>query len=214
LPVVVGGTGLYLRALIEGLFPGPARSEELREKLRSRAREKSPGHLHKILRRLDPTAAERIHANDLPKVIRAIEVSLAVRKPISDQWAEGRNALEGFRVFRVGLDPDRNLLYERINQRVLRMFSEGLVEEARHLLQKYGDSARPLSSIGYKQVVQLLKGEINHEETVRAVQQAHRNYAKRQMTWFRREPEVRWISGLGDEPRVLGKAVSLVEQTR
>jgi tRNA dimethylallyltransferase len=150
----------------------------------------------------------------LPKVIRAIEVSLAVRKPISDQWAEGRNALEGFRVFRVGLDPDRNLLYERINQRVLRMFSEGLVEEARHLLQKYGDSARPLSSIGYKQVVQLLKGEINHEETVRAVQQAHRNYAKRQMTWFRREPEVRWISGLGDEPRVLGKAVSLVEQTR
>jgi tRNA dimethylallyltransferase len=214
LPVVVGGTGLYLRALIEGLFPGPARSEELREKLRSRAREKSPGHLHKILRRLDPTAAERIHANDLPKVIRAIEVSLAVRKPISDQWAEGRNALEGFRVFRVGLDPDRNLLYERINQRVLRMFSEGLVEEARRLLQKYGDSARPLSSIGYKQVVQLLKGEINHEETVRAVQQAHRNYAKRQMTWFRREPEVRWISGLGDEPRVLGKAVSLVEQTR
>ena len=214
LPVVVGGPGLYLRALIEGLFPGPARSEELREKLRSRAREKSPGHLHKILRRLDPTAAERIHANDLPKVIRAIEVSLAVRKPISDQWAEGRNALEGFRVFRVGLDPDRNLLYERINQRVLRMFSEGLVEEARHLLQKYGDSARPLSSIGYKQVVQLLKGEINHEETVRAVQQAHRNYAKRQMTWFRREPEVRWISGLGDEPRVLGKAVSLVEQTR
>ena len=214
LPVVVGGTGLYLRALIEGLFPGPARSEELREKLRSRAREKSPGHLHKILRRLDPTAAERIHANDLPKVIRAIEVSLAVRKPISDQWAEGRNALEGFRVFRVGLDPDRNLLYERINQRVLRMFSEGLVEEARHLLQKYGDSARPLSSIGYKQVVQLLKGEINHEETVRAVQQAHRNCAKRQMTWFRREPEVRWISGLGDEPRVLGKAVSLVEQTR
>jgi len=214
LPVVVGGTGLYLRALIEGLFPGPARSEELREKLRSRAREKSPGHLHKILRRLDPTAAERIHANDLPKVIRAIEVSLAVRKPISDQWAEGRNALEGFRVFRVGLDPDRNLLYERINQRVLRMFSEGLVEEARRLLQKYGDSARPLSSIGYKQVVQLLKGEINHEETVRAVQQAHRNYAKRQMTWFRREPEVRWISGLGDEPRVLGKAVSLVDQTR
>jgi len=214
LPVVVGGTGLYLRALIEGLFPGPARSEELREKLRSRAREKSPGHLHKILRRLDPTAAERIHANDLPKVIRAIEVSLAVKKPISDQWAEGRNALEGFRVFRVGLDPDRNLLYERINQRVLRMFSEGLVEEARHLLQKYGDSARPLSSIGYKQVVQLLKGEINHEETVRAVQQAHRNYAKRQMTWFRREPEVRWISGFGDEPRILGKAVSLVEQTR
>jgi len=214
LPVVVGGTGLYLRALIEGLFPGPARSEELREKLRSRAREKSPGHLHKILRRLDPTAAERIHANDLPKGIRAIEVSLAVKKPISDQWAEGRNALEGFRVFRVGLDPDRNLLYERINQRVLRMFSEGLVEEARHLLQKYGDSARPLSSIGYKQVVQLLKGEINHEETVRAVQQAHRNYAKRQMTWFRREPEVRWISGFGDEPRILGKAVSLVEQTR
>lgn len=214
LPIVVGGTGLYLRALIEGLFPGPARSEDLRDKLRWRAREKGPEHIHKILRRLDRTTAARIHANDLPKVIRAIEVSLEGKKPMSDQWAQGRNALEGFRILRIGLDPDREMLYERINQRVLGMFSEGLVDETRQLLQKYGDSARPLSSIGYKQVVQLLKSEINHEEAVRAVQQAHRNYAKRQMTWFRREPEVRWISGFGDEPRVLEAAISIVEQTR
>ncbi len=212
-PIVVGGTGLYLRALIEGLFPGPTRSEELREKLRSLAREKGPEHVHKVLSRLDPATAAKVHVNDIPKVIRAIEVSLAGRKPMSDQWAEGRNALEGFRVLRVGLDPDRELLYERINQRVLGMFSEGLVEETRQLLQKYGDAARPLSSIGYKQVVQLLKGEINQEETVRAVQQAHRNYAKRQMTWFRREPEVRWVAGFGDEPRVLEEAISLIEQT-
>jgi len=212
-PIVVGGTGLYLRALIEGLFPGPVRSEELRKKLRLRSREKGLEHVHKILCRLDRMAAAKIHANDLPKVIRAIEVCLAGRKPMSDQWAEGRNALEGFRVLRVGLDPDRKELYDRINQRVLRMFDEGLVEETQHLLQEYGESARPLSSIGYRQVVQMLKGEMNNESAVRAVQQGHRNYAKRQMTWFRRETEVRWVSGFGDEPRVIEQAISLVEQT-
>src|SRR5262249_35697022 len=173
LPVVVGGTGLYLRALVDGLFPGPARSEELREKLHSRAREKGPARMHKILFRLDRPTAARVHANDLPKVIRAIEVCLTGRKPMSEQWEQGRNALEGFRILRIGLDPDRELLYERINQRVLRMFAAGLVEETQHLLQKYGESARPLNSIGYKQAVQLLKGEINKQDAVCAVQQAH-----------------------------------------
>jgi tRNA dimethylallyltransferase len=212
LPIVVGGTGLYLRALIEGLFPGPTRSEDLREKLRSRAREKGPDYLHRVLLRLDKQAATKIHANDIPKAIRAIEVCLAGRKPISDQWAEGRSALEGFRILRIGLDPDRKELYDRINQRVLRMFDAGLVEETRQLLRKYGESARPLSSIGYRQVVQMLRGEINPDDGVRAVQQAHRNYAKRQMTWFRREPEVAWIRGFGDQAKVLERAISLVNQ--
>lgn len=214
LPIVVGGTGLYLRALIEGLFPGPTRYEELRDKLRARARDKGLEHVHKILQRLDRATAAKVHANDLPKVIRAIEVCLAERKPMSDQWTQGRNALKGFRILRIGLDPDRERLYERINQRVLRMFVEGLVEETQDLLQKYGEAARPLSSIGYKQVVQLIKGEINREEAVRAVQQAHRNYAKRQMTWFRREPDVNWIHGFGDEFKVIEQAISLTQQNR
>lgn len=198
LPIVVGGTGLYLRALLEGLFLGPERSEELRERLRSRAQEKSPQHLHRILQRLDSAAAAKIHANDVPKTIRAIEVSLTSRRPMSEQWKAGRNTLQGFRILRIGLDPERVHLYARINQRVQAMFDTGLVRETEDLLKKYGDAARPLSSIGYKQIVQMLNGKLTLDAAIAAVQQAHRNYAKRQMTWFRREPDVNWMQGFGD----------------
>lgn len=210
LPIVVGGTGLYLRALLEGLFAGPERSEALREKLRERVAQKGSQHLHKILTRLDPSAAKKIHANDIPKLIRAIEVCLAARRPMSEQWQEGRDALQGFRILRIGLDPARSQLYARINQRVVKMFEQGLVEETKRLLTEYGEAARPLSSIGYNQVLQLLKGKLTEAETIAAVQQAHRNYAKRQMTWFRREPEVKWIAGFGDEPEVQARALDVV----
>jgi tRNA dimethylallyltransferase len=209
-PIVVGGTGLYLRALLDGLFAGPERSEKLRERLRELAVQKGSQHLHRILKRLDEQAAERIHPNDTPKLIRAIEVCLASRRPMSEQWQEGREPLRGFRIVRIGLDSKRSELYARINQRVVRMFEQGLIDETRALLAKYGESARPLSSIGYSQVLQLLKGQLAQPETVMAVQQAHRNYAKRQMTWFRREPEVSWISGFGDALDVQARAAELV----
>jgi tRNA dimethylallyltransferase len=179
-----------------------------------RAEEKGPEHLHGILQRLDKAAALRIHANDIPKVIRAIEVCLAARKPMSNQWEQGRDALKGFRVFRIALDPDRQQLYDRINQRVQHMFAQGLIEETQNLLQKYGESARPLSSIGYKQVVELIAGKLTREEAVRAVQQAHRNYAKRQITWFRREPDVKWIVGFGDERSVIEQSISFIRENR
>jgi tRNA dimethylallyltransferase len=210
-PIVVGGTGLYLRALLEGLFAGPERSEELRERLRARAHEKGPSYLHRVLRRLDRPTATRIHANDVPKMIRAIEVCLAAKQPMSQQWKAGREPLTGFDILRIGLDPNRAELYRRIHERVLAMFDAGLVEETRDLLKKYGDTARPLSSIGYKQVVQLLNGEIDREAAVDAVQQAHRNYAKRQMTWFRREPNVNWMHGFGDQAEVITQAVAAVQ---
>jgi tRNA dimethylallyltransferase len=212
LPVIAGGTGLYLRALLDGLFPGPERSEALRERLRARAKEKGPQHLHRLLRRLDPKAAEKIHTNDVPKLVRAIEVSLSAKQPMSQQWERGRDALRGFTILRIGLDPDRALLYDRINRRVEAMFEGGLIEETRNLREKYGDAARPLETIGYKQVVQLLRGELDVKQAIAAVQQAHRNYAKRQITWFRREPEVEWISGFGDDPRVIEQAAGLVEK--
>ena len=129
------------------------------------------------------------------------------------QWKSGRNALQGFRILRVGLDPDRTALYVRINGRVQKMFEAGLVEETAQLLKKYGSSARPLSSIGYKQVVQLLEGEVNHETAVAAVQQAHRNYAKRQLTWFRREPDVNRFSGFGDDKDLQQRAIALIEKS-
>jgi tRNA dimethylallyltransferase len=207
LPIVVGGTGLYLRALLEGLFPGPQRSEELRERLRAAAAKRGSEYLHRILTRLDHAAAARIHANDAPKLIRAIEVCLASREKMSDLLQQGRDRLEGFRILRLGLDPDRAALYERINQRAVRMFEAGLVEETQHLLRKYGEDAWPLASLGYKQVAQFLRGELTREQALQAAQQAHRNYAKRQMTWFRREPEVTWLRGFGDEIEIQREAL-------
>jgi tRNA dimethylallyltransferase len=201
-PIVVGGTGLYLRALLEGLFAGPERSEELRERLRERASVRGSDYLHRILKRLDQDSAEKIHANDVPKLIRAIEVCLASRQKMTDLWQQGRDPLQGFRIVRLGLAPDRAALYARINQRAARMFEDGLVEETRRLLEKYGAAVRPLASLGYKQAVQVLRGELSREQAVTAAQQAHRNYAKRQMTWFRREPDVVWLRGFGDDPQM------------
>ena len=208
MPIVAGGTGLYLQALLEGLFPGPERSEELRDRLRQRAKNKN--YLHRLLHRLDLAAAAKIHSNDTPKLIRAIEVCLASRKEMSEMWKEGRDPLKGFHVLRLGLNPDRAALYERINQRAQKMFDSGLVEETERMIEKYGDSASPLSSLGYKQAVQLLRGKIDRDTAIQAAQQAHRNYAKRQMTWFRREPQVVWLAGFGDEPGIQRKAVELV----
>jgi len=211
LPILVGGTGLYLRALLEGLFPGPQRSEELRERLRERAGSRGSAYLHRLLCRLDPAAAKKIHANDTPKLIRAIEVCLASRQKMTELWQQhGRDPLRGFRILRLGLDPDRQALYDRINRRAQEMFETGLIEEAQCLLEKYGDAAGPLASLGYKQALQLLRGELTREQALQAAQQAHRNYAKRQLTWFRREREVHWLRGFGDETQIQQMAAVLV----
>ncbi len=213
LPIVVGGTGLYLRALLDGLFPGPERSEELRERLRQRAVDRGSAHLHGILRRLDPAAAEKIHPNDAAKLIRAVEVCLSSRKRMSELWQErGRDPLLGFRILRIGLNPTREKLYERINRRAQQMFDDGLVEETQGLLTRLGVLAgvSALDSLGYRQAVQLLRGELTREQAVAAAQQGHRNYAKRQMTWFRREPEVTWLEGFGDDPAIAQRAAELV----
>jgi tRNA dimethylallyltransferase len=210
MPIVVGGTGLYLRALLEGLFPGPQRSEALRERLRELVAKRGVEYLHRLLRRLDRAASEKIHANDAPKLIRAIEVCLAARGKMSELWQQGRDPLRGFRILRIGLDPDRSVLYDRINRRAAKMFEAGLVEETAGLFQKYGANAWPLASLGYKQAVQLLRGEITREQALGAAQQAHRNYAKRQMTWFRREPEVIWLRGFGDEVEIQEQAIASI----
>jgi tRNA dimethylallyltransferase len=221
LPIVSGGTGLYLRALLEGLFRGPQRSEELRNRLRSRAKQHGPEHLHRILRRLDAAAASRIHANDVPKVIRAIEVCLASHPTshptMTELWQQGREPLRGFRILRLGLNPERKALYARINQRAAKMFEDGpiaggLIAETETLLKKYGDQARPLKSLGYKQAGQYLRGELDRESALAAAQQAHRNYAKRQITWFRQEPDAHWLAGFGDDPAIQAEGIALIER--
>jgi tRNA dimethylallyltransferase len=211
LPIVVGGSGLYLRALLEGLFAGPPRSEELRIRLRERAAERGTDYLHKLLHRIDPAAAQTIHANDVPKVVRALEVSISSRAPMTGLWQQGRDALQGFKILRIGLNPDRAALYARINQRAREMFSAGLLDETRMLIDRYGSSVWPLNSLGYKQAMQHLRGELSLEQAIAAAQQGHRNYAKRQMTWFRREPGVHWIAEFGSEAAVQKEVVELIK---
>jgi tRNA dimethylallyltransferase len=211
LPIVTGGTGLYLRALLQGLFPGPQRSPALRDRLLRKAETRGPLSLHRILKRLDPASAARIHANDTAKVIRAIEVTLAASRPMSEAWKEGREALTGYRILRLGLDPVRPQLYERLNARARAMFAQGLMEETRELIARYGRTP-VLDSLGYRQASQHLAGALTLEQAIAAASQGHRNYAKRQLTWFRREPEICWLKGFGDDPSLRAQAESLVAQ--
>lgn len=215
MPIIAGGTGLYLRALLDGLFPAPPRDEALRELLRTRAATRGAEHLHKTLRRLDARAAELIHANDISKVIRAIEVSLAARRPMTERWEQGRDALTGYSILRLGLAPDRAELYWRINERAAAMFRNGLVEETRELIRDFGADCRPFISLGYLQAAAVLNGSITEEQAISAAQQGHRNYAKRQTTWFRREAELHHVQGLrgvGDSKAALADAIAMVEQ--
>jgi tRNA dimethylallyltransferase len=196
LPIVCGGTGLYLSALLDGLFDGPTRDEALRKRLRQCSR---PGALWRLLRRLDPAAASRIHANDVAKLIRAIEICKAAERPMTELQQGGRDALTGYRVLRIGLAPERALLYKRINQRCAKMFACGLVEETRALLQRYGPDVFAMRSLGYRQAAEFLRGECSEDEAILRAQQGHRNYAKRQLTWFRRDREMAWIESFGAE---------------
>ena len=211
LPIVTGGTGLYLRALLEGLAPAPPRDEQLRERLRERAAKHGSEYLHRLLKRIDPAAAAMIHPNDVPKMIRSVEVTLAARERQSEQWRAGRDALEGFHVLQMGLNPARAALYARINERAARMFGEGLLEETQAAYARYGDGCRALGSLGYAQAVAVLRGEMTRAEAIAAAQQGHRNYAKRQMTWFRRDKRIEWLPGFGDDVGVQARAAAMVK---
>jgi tRNA dimethylallyltransferase len=214
LPTVTGGTGLYLRALLQGLFDGPQRSEPLRARLRRSGMRHNSGWLLRVLERLDLAAAGRIHANDTPKLIRAIEVSLQARQPITEAWTAGAEPLTGYRILRIGLAPERAALYARIDARAVAMFERGLVAETERLMARYGGERRIFDTLGYRQARQLLAGELNEAQAVEAAQRGHRNYAKRQLTWFRREPEVRWLAGFGDDAEIQQMAAEAVAAQR
>jgi tRNA dimethylallyltransferase len=203
LPVFTVGTGLYLRALLEGLADVPQRSEELRERLRASVEEHRPGHLHRLLKRLDPEAAKKIAPADQQKLIRAIEVCLLARQPISEVHTSGRAPLEGWCVLKIGLMPPRERLYERIHARTDAMLERGWMREVQALLESgLSEESKPFDFIGYRELRAVLRGEIALEKAREAIQQATRRYAKRQLTWFRKEPAVRWLSGFGDDADV------------
>jgi tRNA dimethylallyltransferase len=203
LPVFTVGTGLYLRALLEGLADVPQRSEELRERLRASAEDHQPGYLHRLLKRLDAEAAMKIAPADEQKLIRVVEVCLLTRKPVSEVLRTGRAPLEGWRVIKVGLMPPREKLNERIHARTDAMLEQGWKREVQALLESgLSEDSKPFDFIGYRELRAVLRGELTLEEARRAIQQATRRYAKRQNTWFRREQGVRWFSGFGDEAGV------------
>jgi tRNA dimethylallyltransferase len=209
LPVFTVGTGLYLRALLEGLAEVPQRSEELRSRLRAAAEDHPPGHLHKVLKRLDPETAFKIASADEQKLIRAIEVGLLARKPISELHREGRVPLEGWRPMKIGLNPPPEKLVERIHSRTDAMLDGGWLEEVKRLLASgTSEEAKPFDFIGYRELRGVLQEKISLAEAREAIQQATRRYAKRQFTWFRREQIVRWVSGFGDEPAVQAEAMN------
>ena len=207
LPVVAGGTGFYLRALLDGLFQGPTRDEGLRARLAVRE-QRRPGSLHFLLRRFDAEAARRIHANDVPKVVRALEVCLLTRRPMTELFQEGRDALQGYGVFKAGLFPDRDALNTRLDERCRRMFEQGLVDEVREILARgYPIHSKAFESLGYSQALQVILGELTVNEAVFYAQRDTRRYAKRQMTWFRRERELMIYKGFGSDPAVQAAAL-------
>jgi tRNA dimethylallyltransferase len=204
IPILVGGTGLYLRALTDGLFSGPARSLYWRNRLEMIAEHRGREHLHRLLKKLDPEAANRIAVRDKPKIIRALEVRLETGKALSQHLEEGpRQPLTGFRIHFVGLNPSREDLYRRIDERVLRMFQSGLVQEVHALLASgIPRSAKPFEAIGYRHVLAELNSCNPQAETIRIIQRDTRRYAKRQMTWFRKQPDITWFDGPGDSNEI------------
>ncbi len=199
LPILTVGTGLYLRALLEGLAETPLRSEELRRRLATHSRNRGPDYLHRLLRRMDREAAARIAPRDHQKLVRAIEVCVLAGKQITEVHRAGRAPLEGFRPVKIGLNPPRPELYRRIGWRVAAMLDRGWLEEVRQLVASgLPAKCKPFDFIGYRELRDHLEGKLDLSAAVAAIEQSTRRYAKRQLTWFRKEPGVTWFEGFGD----------------
>ena len=201
-PVVVGGTGLYIRALVYGLFDAPPADSALRRRLQTQLDQEGAAALHARLAALDPAAAERIHPNDAYRIVRALEVVTETGRPISEHHSRHGFRRPRYDVLTIGLDMPREQLYARIDRRVDAMLAEGLLDEVRGLLARgYDPQLKSMQSLGYRHMVDYIQGRMDWEEAVRTLKRDHRRYAKRQITWFRSDPEVRWMrvgEGVGE----------------
>ena len=207
LPIFTVGTGLYLRALLEGLADLPLRSEEMRDRLRASAMEHGPGHLHQMLAHLDSNAAAQIAPTDEQKLIRAIEICLLSKKSLTEVHRSGRTPLTGWRILKIGLQPEREALVQRIHKRTDAMLQAGWLDEVRRLLASgLPDNAKPFQFIGYRELRSHLRGEITLDAARTLIQQGTRQYSKRQQTWFRREQNVHWLNGFGNDAEIQSAA--------
>jgi tRNA dimethylallyltransferase len=208
MPILTAGTGLYLRALLEGLADAPARSEELREHLRKRAKKHGAEYLHRLLTRLDRETARRIAPRDIQKIIRAIEIRVLSGKGVADVHRAGRPALQGYDVRKIGLLPPRPALYSRIDARVISMIEAGWFDEVRRLIAAgVPPDAKPFQFIGYAELRACLEGSPAQDAAIKQIQQSTRQFAKRQITWFRKEKHVQWLTGFGSEPAIQSAAL-------
>lgn len=212
LPFVVGGTGFYLRALIDGLFLGPSRSEELRIRMRKIIQRKGPKILHRSLQRVDPESADRIAETDAERIIRAYEVYLASGKPISWWQQQPRDALEGFRWLKIGIHIPRDQLYQRIDRRAEEMFQHGFLEEVEQLMKRFPKDSNAFKAIGYRQALEYFNGTLTLAQTIEETKKQSRRYAKRQLTWFRADPEIAWLDSGMDLTELQAKAANLIEE--
>jgi len=211
-PILTAGTGLYLRALLEGLADAPQRSEEIRARLRQKAEQRGLAHLHRALARLDPESAARIPPRDTQKIIRAIELRLLTGKPIGEIHRSGRDALQGYEIIKLGLLPPRAALYARIDARTDAMLVAGWLAEVRALVASgVAPDAKPFQFIGYSQLREHLAGCLSEKDAVQQIQQATRRFAKRQLTWFRKESNVHWLPGFGDAPEISAAALAIAK---
>jgi tRNA dimethylallyltransferase len=212
LPIITAGTGLYLRALLEGLADAPERSEELRERMRKKVKQHGPEHLHRVLARMDKEAASKIAPRDAQKIIRAIEIRQLAGKSVGEIHRGGRRGLEGYKVTRIGLQPPRDALYARINARVESMIAAGWADEVRGLIARaVAADAKAFQFIGYSDLRACLEKSGVSREAIERIQQATRRFSKRQVTWFRKEPDVHWLPGFGDDPEVTAAALRIAE---
>ncbi len=214
LPIITAGTGLYLRALLEGLADAPERSEELRERLRKKAGQYGAGYLHRVLARMDKEAAGKIAPRDTQKIIRAIEIRKLAGKPVGEIHRSGRTKLEGYEISKMGLAPPRDALYARINARVEAMVAVGWMDEVRALIARgVPADAKPFQFIGYSDLRACVeRGSTKAADEILRIQQATRRFSKRQSTWFRREPDVTWLTGFGDDPAVIAEAQAMASE--
>jgi tRNA dimethylallyltransferase len=213
LPIVVGGTGLYYRALVRGMFPGPARQPEVRRALEAIAARRGPERLHAMVKRLDPESAARIQPRDEKRLVRALEVAFVTGIPLTRHFADTVSPIAGYAVTTLALTLPPGLLAERVARRVELQFARGVVQEVQDALARgVPRSAHPFSGLVYRQVMEMLDGVRDEAATRALIVQENRRYARRQLIWFRKEPNLRWLDGPGEQERATAAALELIDQ--
>ena len=213
LPLVVGGTGFYYRALTRGLFPGPGRDPALRSRLEAISARRGPTRLHRLLQRIDPASAERIQTRDAKRMIRALEVYFLTGRPLTDHFAETRSLLRDVDVLPIGLRLPAAEISNRVVRRVEDQFARGLLDEIRGLLASgVPETARPFGGLVYRQALEHLHGVRDEASTRALIAQENRRYARRQLIWFRKEPNLVWLDGPGGDPVTLAAACRLIDE--